>query len=77
VSALGVLTLGLGTSVGTGVRAAESSFSTVARVAELQNAIPLAQQGRITMGVGLAEDVNGVRQVLIGTANRWVISGPA
>lgn len=50
---------------GTGL---ESGFSTAARVSELQNAIPLAQQGRITMGVGLAEDANGVQRVLIGTS---------
>ena len=31
-------------------------------------AIPAAQTGRITMAVGLAEDANGVRSVLIGTS---------
>jgi RHS repeat-associated protein len=45
-----------------------SGFNTVARVEELQSAIPLAQQGRITMGVGLAEDANGASQVLVGTS---------
>lgn len=53
---------------GGSVLAAESGFSVAGRVAQLQEAIPLAQQGRITMGVGLAEDANGVRQVLIGTS---------
>ena len=48
--------------------AAESGFSTVARVAELKDAIPPAQQGRITMAVGLAEDANGAQQVLVGTS---------
>jgi RHS repeat-associated protein len=48
--------------------AANNGFSTAGRVAELQNAIPPSQQGRITMAVGLAEDANGVRQVLIGTS---------
>jgi filamentous hemagglutinin len=43
-------------------------FSTAARVAELRSAIPIAQQGRITMAVGLAEDSNGVQQILIGTS---------
>jgi filamentous hemagglutinin len=42
--------------------------STAARADELRNLIPSAQQGRITMGVGLAEDANGARQVLIGTS---------
>jgi filamentous hemagglutinin len=41
---------------------------TAARVAQLQNAIPLSQQGRITMAVGLAEDTNGARHVLVGTS---------
>jgi hypothetical protein len=41
---------------------------TVARVGELKTAIPPAQEGRITMGVGLAEDANGGRLVLVGTS---------
>jgi RHS repeat-associated protein len=44
------------------------AFNTIARVEELKAAIPAAQQGRITMAVGLAEDSDGVRQVLIGTS---------
>src|SRR6185437_6223361 len=55
-------------TVGRVATAAKSGFSVAGRVAELQEAIPLAQQGRITMGVGLAEDANGVQQVLIGTS---------
>jgi hypothetical protein len=35
---------------------------------KLQHAIPAAQQGRITMAVGLAEDANGAQRVLIGTS---------
>jgi hypothetical protein len=54
----GVLGRGAGAEVG----------ATVARVGQLRSAIPVAQQGRITMGVGLAEDANGVRRVLIGTS---------
>ena len=44
------------------------SASTASRTAELGAAIPAAQQGRITMGVGLAEDVNGVQRLLVGTS---------
>jgi hypothetical protein len=40
----------------------------VARVQELKAAIPVAQRGRITMAVGLAEDENGVEQTLISTS---------
>jgi RHS repeat-associated protein len=46
----------------------QCTVSVAARTAELQSAIPAAQQGRITMAVGLAEDENGVNQVLIGTS---------
>jgi hypothetical protein len=35
------------------------------RVAELKAAIPAGSQGRITMGVAVVEDANGVRSVLI------------
>jgi hypothetical protein len=45
-------------------------FSVAGRVAELQEAIPAAQQGRITMAVGLAEDASGSRFVLIGSSER-------
>lgn len=38
------------------------------RVAELQEAILLAQRVGIIMGVGLAEDANGVQLPLIGTS---------
>jgi len=41
---------------------------TASRVASLRAAIPVAQQGRITMAVGLAEDASGARSVLIGTS---------
>ncbi|GIW80329.1 MAG: hypothetical protein KatS3mg105_2136 [Gemmatales bacterium] len=38
------------------------------RVGELRAAIPTAQQGRITMGVAVVEDANGVRSVLVSTS---------
>jgi len=47
---------------------AKSGFSTVARVAELRSAIPVLQQGRITMAVGLAVDAKGVQKVLIASS---------
>jgi filamentous hemagglutinin len=46
------------------------AVSTAARAAMLREAIPAAQKGRITMAVGLAEDANGTRQVLISTSER-------
>jgi RHS repeat-associated protein len=46
---------------------AESGFNTVSRVAELKNALGSAE-GFVTMAVGVAEDANGARQVLIGTS---------
>ena len=62
-------------AIGTGMKAlglaedvAEDGFSVAGRVTSLQDAIPAAQQGRITMAVGLAEDSNGVQQVIIGTS---------
>lgn len=62
----------LGTTRGLSATAAliraETITNTAARAAELRNAIPAAQQGRITMGVGLAEDASGATQVLIGTS---------
>ena len=42
--------------------------ATTARVTELKAAIPSAQQGRITMGVGLAKDASGTPRVLVGTS---------
>ena len=47
---------------------AKTVLSTVARVAELRAAIPVAQRGRITLAVGLALDSKGVRRVLIGAS---------
>jgi RHS repeat-associated protein len=41
---------------------------TATRVAELGGTIPAAQQGRVTMGVGLAEDASGAQRVLVGTS---------
>jgi hypothetical protein len=38
------------------------------RVGELRGAIPTAQQGRITMGVAVVEDANGVRSVLVSSS---------
>ncbi|WP_231879562.1 RHS repeat-associated core domain-containing protein [Methylomonas koyamae] len=46
----------------------QNVISTADRANELRNSIPAAQQGRITMGVGTAEDANGVKQVLVGTS---------
>ena len=42
--------------------------NTISLVHALKEAIPLAQQGRITMAVGLVKDANGARSVLIGTS---------
>jgi RHS repeat-associated protein len=42
--------------------------ATVARVAELRAAVPAGSRGRITMGVGVAEDASGARRVLVGTS---------
>jgi hypothetical protein len=65
-----LMTLGLVSAVTSSpvVGVTWGEFSTVTRVAELKNAIPLAQQGRITMAVGLAQDADGMQQVLIGTS---------
>ena len=41
---------------------------TISRVDALKSAIPAAQQGRITMAVGLAEDASGTPQVLVATS---------
>ncbi len=70
-AAIGVLTLGESTQLGTAIRATEHAaevVSVAARTAELSRAIPAAQRGRITMAVGLAVDANGVQRVLIGTS---------
>ena len=50
------------------IEEAAEAGSVTARAAELRAAIPAAQQGRITMSVGLAEEANGARRVLIGTS---------
>ncbi|HYO66412.1 MAG TPA: hypothetical protein VEU33_10045 [Archangium sp.] len=56
-------------AAGAEVRAGATEVGgTTARAAELRAAIPSAQQGRITMGVGLAEDASGAQRVLIGTS---------
>jgi len=47
---------------------AARGLTTVGRVNQLREAIAPAQQGRITLGVGMAEDAAGVRRVLIGTS---------
>jgi hypothetical protein len=52
-------------------------FSVAGRVAEFIRAIPAAQQGRITMAVGLAEDASGSRYVLMERASEWGISDKA
>jgi len=53
-----------------GVRLGEEAVLSVAaeRAAQLSAAIPAAQQGRITMAVGLAEDATGAKRVLIATS---------
>ncbi|MEX5543999.1 hemagglutinin repeat-containing protein [Pseudomonas pergaminensis] len=38
------------------------------RVSEIQSQIPANSQGRITMGVAVVEDTNGVRSVLVSTS---------
>jgi len=38
------------------------------RVNEIQSQIPVNSQGRITMGVAVVEDANGVRSVLVSTS---------
>ncbi|XXT16045.1 RHS repeat-associated core domain-containing protein [Sorangium sp. So ce429] len=40
----------------------------VTRIGELRNAVPAAQQGRVTVAVGLAKDANGAQRVLVGTS---------
>ncbi|MGH2514193.1 MAG: hypothetical protein ACRDHP_00910, partial [Ktedonobacterales bacterium] len=38
------------------------------RAQELQQALPEGSQGRVTMGSGVVEDSNGVRQAIVGTS---------
>jgi len=45
-----------------------AGISTVERVNSLADAIPAAQQGRITMAVGLTEDASGAQRILVGTS---------
>jgi filamentous hemagglutinin len=52
----------------TALRDAARAGGTAARAAELRAAIPAAQQGRITMGDGPAEDASGAHHTLIGTS---------
>ena len=70
VGALADAALAVGTAgEGTVAKSALTGVVNAAtRAGELRSAIPLAQQGRITLGVGLAEDANGVQRVLIGTS---------
>jgi filamentous hemagglutinin len=56
----------VGAADGAGVTV--TGAETVSRVTSLRNAIPAAQQGRITLAAGLAEDASGGRSVLIGTS---------
>ncbi|WNG18460.1 hypothetical protein [Cystobacter fuscus] len=70
-SVLSILMMGsvLDSAAGAGVRPGATELGgTAARVAELRAALPSAQQGRITMGVGLAEDASGAQRMLIGTS---------
>jgi hypothetical protein len=69
--------------LGGGVLASEPALETAAagvvvrRVDTLRDAIPAAQSGRITMGVGLAEDASGAQRVLIGTSEPVATFVPA
>jgi filamentous hemagglutinin len=64
-----VVALGTGRLVpGGGASVVESEFSLVARVSELRSSIPANSRGRITMSVGVADDANGIRRILIGTS---------
>jgi hypothetical protein len=47
---------------------AAAGGGTAARAGALREAIPAGSRGRITMGVGVAEDASGARQVLVGTS---------
>jgi RHS repeat-associated protein len=55
---------------GRGAKALEGAAGggTAARVGALREAIPADSRGRITMGVGVAEDASGARHVLVGTS---------
>jgi RHS repeat-associated protein len=51
--------------------APQNSISTTyasSRVSELQELVPLASRGRVTMGVAVAENSSGLRMVLVGTS---------
>lgn len=44
------------------------SFSVSIRATELRNSIPANSRGRITMGIGVAQDANGAQRTIIGTS---------
>ena len=56
--------------IGETAEAATDSASEIVtgRIAALQDAIPAAQQGRITMAVAVVEDTDGTQSVLVGTS---------
>ncbi|MCW0973259.1 hemagglutinin repeat-containing protein [Pantoea sp. JV6] len=59
---------GAGTSLGRGLAYDNPSNLIQSRVSEIQSQIPANSQGRITMGVAVVEDANGVRSVLVSTS---------
>ena len=59
---------GAGTSLERGLAYDNPSNLIQSRVSEIQSQIPANSQGRITMGVAVVEDANGVRSVLVSTS---------
>ncbi|NIL20635.1 hypothetical protein HBJ59_29850 [Pseudomonas sp. AN3A02] len=59
---------GAGTSLERGLAYDNPSNLVQNRVSEIQSQIPANSQGRITMGVAVVEDANGVRSVLVSTS---------
>nr|WP_290447151.1 hemagglutinin repeat-containing protein [Pseudomonas sp. 21LCFQ010] len=57
-----------GTSLERGLAYDNPSNLVQNRVSEIQSQIPANSQGRITMGVAVVEDANGVRSVLVSTS---------
>jgi len=72
LSLLGSVSMFVGAAPGVEGAIAESRLPSVIqavdRATELKAAIPAAQEGRITMAVGVGENAAGVRQVVIGTS---------
>ena len=59
---------GAGTTLERGLAYDNPSKLIQSRVSEIQSQIPANSQGRITMGVAVVEDANGVRSVLVSTS---------